>query len=237
MRFKAIIFDLFGTLVENFTKREYNKVYQMMVDELGAPHDAFVNAFGHSYSDRCKGKYVDIEENLAAACHEIGHQPSDRQIQTAAQYRYDFTIRTLKPKTTVLAALTTLRTSGYQLGLITDCGPDVPLYWHSTPLANLIDVPVFSCSEQVKKPDPEIYRRCLQRLNRNAGECVYVGDGGSQELTGAKAAGCLPILKRINLSEIYDARPELVNWDGIAVDEICELPQLLSGLESGVQGG
>ena len=232
MRYKAIIFDLFGTLVDNFTKQEYDKVYEAMCAELGAPYEAFRNAFGHSFSDRCKGKFQSIEEDIANSCREIGLQPTDLQIQSAAQHRYQFTIKTLHPQSEVLNTLSQLKKVGYQVGLITDCGPDLPLHWPTTPLATHIDEPLFSCDEKIKKPNQEIYRRAWERLNCLPDECVYVGDGGSQELTGAKEAGFLPILKRIDLEEIYDSRPDVVDWDGLAISEIDELPRLLEELEN-----
>jgi len=55
-------------------------------------------------------------------------------------------------------------------------------------------------------------------------ECIYVGDGSSQELTGAAAVGMRPVLKRTDLSDVYDShRPEVEDWRGPAVDEIKEL--------------
>lgn len=227
MKHKAIIFDLFGTLVDNFRKHAYDKVYRSMVNALDVPYEAFTNAFGRSFSDRCQGKYDTIEANLEASCAEIGASPSSDRIEAAAKLRYDFTSKTLQPRESVSAALAQLKQDGLQIGLITDCGPDVPLLWSDTPLSSLIDVPVFSCNEKVRKPDPEIYRRALARLGRTAEECVYVGDGGSAELSGARKVGLLPILRRIDLTEIYDARPEVESWEGLAVDEIEELPGLV----------
>ena len=42
---------------------------------------------------------------------------------------------------------------------------------------------------KISKPDPEIYRRAMQALNVTPQECLYVGDGGSHELTGARDLG------------------------------------------------
>ncbi|MXZ10269.1 MAG: hypothetical protein F4Y79_12595 [Gemmatimonadetes bacterium] len=50
MKFKAVIFDLFGTLVDNFSKKEHDKVYALMAETLSAPYEAFRQAFGSSYS-------------------------------------------------------------------------------------------------------------------------------------------------------------------------------------------
>lgn len=60
----------------------------------------------------------------------------------------------------------------------------------------------------------------------------HLGDGSSEELTGAAAAGMLPILKRADLNDVYHRhRPEVESWRGPAVDEIGELLDVLSELE------
>ena len=105
MKFKAVIFDLFGTLIDNFSKKEHDKVYASMTETLSAPYEAFRQVFGSSFSDRCIGKFRSIEENIAVCCSQIGLSPGDCKINTAAQYRYDFTMRTLKPKVEVLLTL------------------------------------------------------------------------------------------------------------------------------------
>ena len=61
--------------------------------------------------------------------------------------------------------------------------------------------------------------------------CIYVGDGSDKELTTAAALGMLPILKRTDLTDVYDPhRPEVENWQGIAIDEIVELCAIVSEL-------
>ena len=124
----------------------------------------------------------------------------------------------------VLEALDRLKQRGMRLGLISDCGPSVPLLFPQSPLARFIDVTVFSCEERIKKPSSAIYHRTCQRLQIEPHECIYVGDGSSQELTGAAAVGMRPILKRTDLRDVYDShRPEVESWRGLAISEIMEL--------------
>lgn len=48
-----------------------------------------------------------------------------------------------------------------------------------------------------------------------------------QELTGAAEAGMRPVLKRIDLSDVYDRhRPDVENWRGLAVNEIKEICEI-----------
>ena len=52
-----------------------------------------------------------------------------------------------------------------------------------------------------------------------------------QELTGAAAAGFLPILQRVSLADVYDKdRIEMKQWEGHSISEISELPQILQTL-------
>jgi putative hydrolase of the HAD superfamily len=60
-------------------------------------------------------------------------------------------------------------------------------------VAALLDVQVFSVEVGICKPDPEIYLTACRRLGVEPRECVYVGDGGSRELTGAAAVGMTPV--------------------------------------------
>ncbi len=233
MKFKAVIFDLFGTLVDNFSKKKHDKVHALMAKTLSAPYEAFRQAFGSSFSDLCIGKFRSIEEIIAVCCAQIGLSPGDCKINTAAQYRYDFTMRTLKPKVEVLITLQNLKNDGYKIGLITNCGPDVPLLWHTSPLSEHIDLPLFSCKEKIQKPAIEIYKRAHEQLGLPSNVCVYVGDGSSREMTGAKEIGFLPVLKQVDLEDVYDdARPDIIGWRGLSITEIEELPELLVRINS-----
>ena len=46
-----------------------------------------------------------------------------------------------------------------------------------------------SCELGIAKPEKEIFQRCIEELGVNYEECLYVGDGGSQELETAQRLG------------------------------------------------
>jgi putative hydrolase of the HAD superfamily len=232
MAYHAVIFDLFGTLVQDFSRRQYESVLAQMAQAVGAPYTAFQHLHGQSYADRCLGRYASIEEDIAQVCAMLGLRVTSAQVAQAAQYRYHFTACALRPAQPVLDALRHLRQMGLRLGLLSDCGPDVPQLWSHCPLAPLIDVAVFSCQERRKKPDPLLYHTAAQRLGVTTPLCVYVGDGSSDELRGATLAGCLPILRRIALEDVYDRdRADVVTWQGMVVHAIEELPQVLMQMQ------
>ena len=232
LRYEAVVFDLFGTLVSNFTRREYDPVNARMAEAVGVPFSEFWRLVAETGQGFYSGVHSSVEDRIWDICNRHGADPGPLHVEKAARYRYQFMASTLVPEGEVLAALRELKEGGFQLGLISNCGPDVPLLWEQSPLARLIDIPVFSCEERVKKPDVAIYQITCHRLQVQPQQCVYVGDGGSGELTAAAAIGMLPILKRTNLSDIYDKhRPEVESWRGREIDGIGELMGVLSGLE------
>ncbi|MBQ5599551.1 MAG: HAD-IA family hydrolase, partial [Lachnospiraceae bacterium] len=55
------------------------------------------------------------------------------------------------------------------------------------------DVCYLSYEQGLKKPDPEIFKRCMDELHLTAEECIFVGDGGSQELEASGSLGMKPL--------------------------------------------
>ena len=229
MPYRAVIFDLFGTLVSSFTRREYDQVNAQMAATVSVPYPEFWRLMGETYSDFCLGRYSSYEDLISEVCSRVGIQANMTQITHAAGFHYEFIASAIVPEPEVLDTLDRLKKSDYRLGLISDCGPSVPLLFPKSPLASYIDIPVFSCEEQIKKPSSSIYHRICHRLDVEPDECIYVGDGSSQELTGAAAVGMRPVLKRTDLRDVYDnRRPEVESWQGPVINEIKELCDMCS---------
>lgn len=51
------------------------------------------------------------------------------------------------------------------------------------------DAVCLSFDEGIQKPDPAMFERCIERLGVEADACLYVGDGGSNELEAAQRLG------------------------------------------------
>lgn len=93
--------------------------------------------------------------------------------------------------------LSSLRAAGFTLGLITNGS----VRMQSKKLEHLSLVPMFdtvliSDAEGVHKPDPEIFRRALERLGVDAGQACYVGNHPVDDMAGAKAAGLKAVWRR-----------------------------------------
>ena len=195
-----------------------------MAAAVNVPYAEFWRLMGETLHESCLGRYSSFAHLISDICSRTGVHADSAQIAQAAAYHHEFIAKAIVPQPEVLEALIRLKKRGYRLGLISDSAPPVPILFPRSPLARFIDIPVFSCEEQIKKPSSAIYRRTCQRMQLEPHECIYVGDGSSQELTGAAEVGLQPVLKRTDLSDVYDShRPEVENWRGPAVDEIKEL--------------
>ncbi|MDE0089284.1 MAG: HAD family hydrolase [Candidatus Poribacteria bacterium] len=230
MSYKAIIFDLYGTLVGNFSRKAYDKAQEQMAKILGVHTKNFWQIKAEIIKDRSLGN-LSAAENIVEIGRRLNVKVDKTQIEKTLALNYEFTKNSLVPEPEVLEGLAQLKRSSLLLGLITNCNPTVPMLFAQSPLAQYIDMSVFSCEERIKKPSRRIYEIACERLNVKPKECVYVGDGSSEELTGASSVGMRPILKRADLTDVYDPhRSDVENWQGPVIDEIAELCNIIPEL-------
>ena len=223
------MFDLFGTLVRNYSNVAYEQVIARMAEALAADASLLSTRLGQAYRDREIGLVDSIEASFAAACRDLGLAGATPEcIERAARHHYEYAATVVAPEPGVVEALVELRARGFRIGLVSNCGPDIPRLWPDLPLTPLIDASLFSCLERLRKPDPRIYALCAERLGVAPAECLYVGDGSDGELSGAAAAGMHPVLKRTDLSDVYDAeREDVRSWRGPEVGSILEVVRLV----------
>jgi putative hydrolase of the HAD superfamily len=63
------------------------------------------------------------------------------------------------------------------------------LSWAKCDLSRWFDDVVFSYRVKQRKPNPEIYMTACQNLHVTPDESIFIGDGGSNELIGARNVG------------------------------------------------
>ena len=97
--------------------------------------------------------------------------------------------------------------------------------WSEASFAPLIDEAILSCSVGLTKPDPRTYQLVCQRLDVSPQRCLYVGDGGSRELTGATAMGMRAVLIRAPYDDSVGGYRE--EWPGQRISTLSEVPLLL----------
>ena len=94
----------------------------------------------------------------------------------------------------VIDLMDRLRRAGMPLALLSNL-PHDHLSYFSARFAwlEMFSVRVFSCELGTVKPEPEIYRTCLERIGKPAGSCLFVDDT-RRNVEGARRAGLQALL-------------------------------------------
>jgi putative hydrolase of the HAD superfamily len=228
MKYDAVIFDLFGTLVEIFSLEEYRVFLEDMCAVLGVSPTDFTSRWDEKADDRALGR-IPVVEQLAELCRDLGVDVTPAQLARAVGMRVDFVRGILVPRDDAEATLAALRERGLKVGVISDCSEEVVAAWPGTPLAPLVHEAVLSAAVGMKKPDPRVYELACERLGVPPEKCLFVGDGGSRELTGASAVGMDAVLIRVPGDAGDDAfRRDAEEWDGTRVAALREIVELVA---------
>jgi putative hydrolase of the HAD superfamily len=87
-------------------------------------------------------------------------------------------------------------------------------------IKNYFDVILISEVEKVRKPQPEIFHRAIDRLGVSASDSVFVGDHPEADILGAKNAKMRAIWKRNSHWQESEAADAII-------DELSEIPLIL----------
>jgi putative hydrolase of the HAD superfamily len=117
-----------------------------------------------------------------------------------------------EPRPEMVEALHRLRAAKLPLGLITNNIAPMPREGEVGEVLTLFDVVLESSVEGIRKPEPEIYRRALDRLGVAADDCAYLDDLGVN-LKPARALG----LHTIKVGDPRAALTELSEITGVSL--------------------
>lgn len=227
MNFKAVIFDLFGTLVDDFVS-SVGQMHQEMAAALDVPYEQFIRLWGQTAEMRIIGAFETVEANIKYVCDTMNVHPRAKQITKAVEIRMKYVRQALQPRPDAIDTLTQLKTHTHKTGLLSNCSIEIPILWQETAFADLIDTPTFSCRAHFKKPDPRIYHLACERLGVTPDSCLYIADGEDHELTAAAKIGLHPVLIRTasqkSRSELHQEARE---WQGVTIASLPEVLQLV----------
>jgi putative hydrolase of the HAD superfamily len=227
MRYDAVIFDLFGTLVHAVSPDAYAVMLGELSAILGVSHDAFTAEWRGAIDERESGLLGDVGEILATTAAAAGGAPSAAQVASAGARWQAIASDWLVPRDDTLATVQAFRDAGSKIGLLSNCSAEVPPLWVHSPLASLFDFTVFSCAVGAMKPDRRVYDAACGGLGVAPERCLFVGDGGARELTGAAAVGMEAILLRApgEGHTWFDAhyRQDALEWPGTVVASLSAL--------------
>ena len=218
MPIRAVVFDLFGTLIDDSPPADYGEFLAETAQALGTEPERFYELWDAHDVARYTGP---IEACFEAICAELGVA----DFSPALALRLERLRGLLVPRPDALATLRALRERGFRLGMISNASSEMSGLWAESDLAALFDAVLFSADERMMKPDRRLYLRMAALLGVNPEECVFVGDGAYGELQGAAAAGMAPVLIRAPHDEWE--HEGTIGWDGPRVSSLSEVLALV----------
>lgn len=187
----TVIFDLFGTLVAAPSPAARSSAAAALARAASTTPTIVEAYLRDSWMDRHDGSLPSVD---ALAAHLLASVGSSRPHAPVVETLRRLAAPRIEPDPSVVDTLLHLRAAGLKIGLISDASAEIADVWPAGRLAPLIDHAVFSCTANAVKPDASLYKVILRQLRAVPNGAVYVGDGGGDELRGAKTIGIDPIL-------------------------------------------
>lgn len=183
---KAVIFDMFETLISHFNTPLY--FGKEMAEDMGVPVDEFVSYWRATEDERTLGN-ISFDDVIRNGLRKYGSYSEDLVnlvVGKRTAIKEECFRRMHKD---IVPMLSGLHEKGVKVALISNCFSEEAAVIKKSELYKYFDVAILSCEHGVKKPDEAIFKLCIEELGVNPSECLYVGDGGTHELEGARDAG------------------------------------------------
>ncbi len=210
MKYKAVIFDLFETLITEWGHKKYTK--NELCADLGINRAEFDIFWNEKEQDRYIGS-ISFEDSLLYVSEKCGKTLDattlshiiDKRIKTKSVC-FEYVL----PE--VFQLLRTLKDMGLQTAIISNCSSEEVKVLKESELYNYFDEVILSYEVHMKKPDSCIYEEAAKRLDVALDECIFVGDGGSNELAGAKSVGMKAIQAKWYTNQLPKKRDTIAGF-------------------------
>jgi putative hydrolase of the HAD superfamily len=185
--FKAVIFDLYETLVTQ--SRTVVPRGGALGESLGLDPTAYRREWKKLRPDILRGRLT-FKQALVEIGARLGSAIPAERVQRASEERARANTEVFqKLDAGVVAMAQAVVDRGIRMSTISNCMAEDVVAWPASVLAAQFSCAVFSFEAGVVKPDARIYLNAVEQLGVRAQDALYVGDGGDDELAGAERAG------------------------------------------------
>ena len=242
MKYKAVLFDLFGTLILMDDFKAELEEWLSRFHECLQPHGLTVSR--ESFDEVCfanlekdipvetEGGLTIFEHRVSAICTHLGLQVMTADIKSTVGSLLEIWNKyaVLDPDCHPLLEKLVQR---YSLGIVSnfDHPPYIRRILRDLDLNKYFSMVVISGDHDFKKPDPRIFHLALEELGIEPRDAIYIGDS-EEDIIGSRKAGIEPILiqRDIDLNGIPEVfKKEYAKTDVITIGK---LPEIIKVLES-----
>jgi putative hydrolase of the HAD superfamily len=221
--YRAVLFDFFGTLTQSVRR---GPLHATIACRLGCEPTEMTAILDRSFLDRSRGAFGDATETMRWVCTQAGARPRPDQLRRAVTARVAAIRADTALRPDAMRTLRRLRRHGLRTAVVSDCGYELPTFLPHLPIGPLLNERVYSIHVRQRKPHPLMYLTACDRLGVTPAECLYVGDGGSRELTGAADVGMTAV--RLDAPDLVDhlAFDRDEEWSGPTIDRLADAVDL-----------
>jgi putative hydrolase of the HAD superfamily len=223
----AVIFDFFGTLTPSTPSRVWDEHAARSAAPLGIAPQAWRAVLHASFAERVTGRLGDLPATFLTLARRTGTEPSDEALAAACAARMAAQRELFVFRPDALDVLAQVRARGLRLGVLSDCTVELAETWPELPVSGLVQARVLSCEAGRRKPDPELFRLIAAELGVSPRDCLYVGDGGGCELTGAFGCGMRAVMLRAPDWQENETHTRDDRWAGPSVPSLTAVMSLL----------
>lgn len=201
MNLGAVIFDFIGTLakVENYSLEDSEeKLFESLVaDGFIVDHGRFMDAYDKAYRKYRDVRYrqlVEVDNAVwvsdALNLLDFATTPEDKCVKKAVSVFFEGYLSALKLRRFARSTLRKLSRLCY-IGLVSNFthAPVVYAGLRELKINDYFSIVLVSQAIGWRKPNPEIFKEILRRLDVKADEVFFVGDTPREDIQGAKNVG------------------------------------------------
>jgi putative hydrolase of the HAD superfamily len=168
----AALLDLYDTVA----RTHWRDFSQRIAAELAIDMSTLYRAYDLTRPDRSVGAFEGPEGDMASIVEAAGIEPSPTLIDKLVEMERSFSETGIELWEDSLPVVLELRDRGVKTALISNCSHATRGIVERLGIVEAFDLVVLSFEVGLRKPDPEIYREALRRVDVAAERAVFVDD-------------------------------------------------------------
>ena len=229
MKIKAVLLDFGGTLASGGLEWEpyHESIRNYLISrghniEMKKLKNALRGALADLDRIRSKGKDRTFEEVYANFLRKLGIIHDEEMLEWLHDNFKVYYKTSFYP---CIEDLLQELSSKYKVAMVSNTMSDQPReLLQEADMDKYFDLLVCSRDLGIRKPNPEIFKIVLGKIDADPSETVHVGDSVEADMYGARDFG---------ITGVWIKTPGQPPWNGYAISSICELGSFLRTLEDG----
>lgn len=221
----VVFFDLFFTLVEPKYNNLRNENDVLGISEIEWERYAEDNEL---YLKRATGKERNPQNMIEDIIEKMKMKVTECEKKEILKLREErFKNSLVDVDLTILEVLLEIKKNGKKICLISNADVIDVMHWEKSPLNKLFDETIFSYQVGYLKPQTKIYETALKKMKVKPKKCIFIGDGGSDELKGAKELGITTVLASHLLKRDKKHHDTIEKFADFYIEDFRELKKIL----------